>query len=399
MVKALFTICAGLGPGQLSSLYGSVDLRRAAANWDSLAIEQVLVGEWDLPPHPGRYIKAEVATTAGDNPTLGELLHSAAEQASHAWLLLLEADALLAPELIHDLNQLCSNPNLRRLALGRSWRLRREQLAATPDAEQLSACIERHGCCDGPQYPGWLLVPRGCLLSPPATLDCSLQQAVPWLCGAAAQLGWPLLEATAVAPLARPEPEQASAPAHHALPTPTAVVLPHRPGQPLLSLLLAAPQQQLQQLRDALLPTTTLPWEVIARPAEAGDGPGAVAAAWTSALEQAQAPIAWPLVEAPPLALLPVVLRCFESAGTDLLLLAWSLAGLTMPAGEAWQQQPGSLVLQTAWLRRIGGFAPTLEPNDALLAARQAAVARGAQVRLLPLMAGHGGGAAVATAR
>lgn len=203
----------------------------------------------------------------------------------------------------------------------------------------------------------------------------------------AQQLGWPVLDASAAAPLVRPiaaaAAEQPSwARSRHA----SGVVLPHRPGAPLLSLLLAAPQAQLDQLRAALCPCPSLPWEVVARPVETPELGGELAAAWNSALDQCDAAIAWPISHnLPPLALLPVLLRCFEQPAVELVQLG------PLPT-------PGALVIQTAWLRRLGGLAEQGSAAEAFNALEQNARRRGACCLNLPLpaCASTAGGAATA---
>jgi len=149
----------------------------------------------------------------------------------------------------------------------------------------------------------------------------------------------------------------------------------------------AAPDAELARFSTALRPAPSLPWEVIARPAEARDPIGAVAAAWNSALAVAEADLVWPITEPPPLALLPVLLRRLDQAALDLLQLAWQLGDQTMPLRQDWHQEPGCLVLQTAWLRRVGGLPEGRSASQALLAVRRAAEERGAACSALPLIA------------
>ena len=362
---ATVTICAGLN----SSHY----LHQVVPNWSAAGLPQILAGECDLSPDALRTVWPEIATTAGDAPRLDELLRYSARHARSDWLLLIGPDTLLSRPLLDTLTQLCRPGSPRRLVLGRAWRKRVDALAnaSTPqDPDSLWNRIEAEGVLDGPGQIGWMLLPRGVLLAAPSELSAEPAQAAPWLIGCARQLGWPVLDATAAAPALRlGEPALRLV---DPMPQPTAVVRPHQPAAPLLSLLLAASEADLERLQDQLLPAVSLPWEVIARPAEPADGPGDVAAAWSSALAVARGELAWPIAEAsPPLALLPVVLRSFEQPGVELLQLG------PMPG-------PGALVAPTAWWRLLGAWRDDLPPAEAMAAARQQALARGARLRQLP---------------
>lgn len=437
----MFTLCVGIGPRQTGTLDGPDDLERAASRWDRLGLEQIVAGECDLAEHPGRRRVAEIGTSAEDEPLLGDLLGLAAESARHEWLLLVSGDAVLSQALVTNLAQLCRPGCPKRLVIGRAWRLERQWLqsldeAVDPDGA-LAEAIDRHGRLFAAEPPDpdteadadacgdWVLLPRGALLEPPASLSCDPQQALPWLIQAARLLGWPVLEATAAAPLVRPaaaplvrlaEANQDSAGAWRswgsrgapgdatgaseaswgaarrggvpAAARASGVVLPHEPGTPRLSLLLAAPERELERLAAALRPAPSLPWEVVARPAEPAGDPTAVTAAWRSGLLAARGELAWPVIDPPPpLALIPVVLRSCEQPGADLLLLSWLLDGLPMPPRLSWHQQPGCLVAQTGWLRRAGGFSDAIPAADALLQLRRRAEARGARSRALPISA------------
>lgn len=396
---SVFTLCVGVGPSQPGAVDGPDDLLRAAARWDQLGLEQLVAGECELPHHPRRRRFAEIGTTSNDQPLLADLLRCAAEAASHGWLLLVSGDLLLSRMLVNNLAQLCRSESPHRLVIGRAWRLGRDRLAslsmaADPETAQqrsmdtaLQEAIDQEGCLDGPERPAWVLLPRGALLAAPAQLSCDPAQALPWLVEAAGLLGWPVLEATAAAPVARPELPGGTTQGELIV-EPTGVVLPHAPGAPLLSLLLAAPERQLQRLVQALSPAPALPWEVVARPAEPAGDPGAVTAAWNSALTAARGELAWPITDQlPPLALIPVVLRSFEQPGADLLLLSWEVNGLAMPPGLAWHQQPGCLVAHSRWLRRVGAFRESLPAAAALLQVRRQAERRGARSRCLPISA------------
>lgn len=362
---APFSLCAGLGATD------STALKRAAQNWDDLKLEQILVGETNLLPHPQRKIRAEVSCTGRDEPALIELLRLAAQLASEEWLLLVPADALLTPSLVENLRQLCRPGSQRRLVIGRAWLLPEAEISP---GDQLEQRQNRYGLLDPPGSVSWLLLPRGALLAAPAELSCRPADAAGWLTNTAQQLGWPVLDATAAAPLLRPATRSAIQPQTlTARSQASGVVLPHRPGAPLLSLLLAAPQAQLNSLAAALRPCSSLPWEVVARPAETAGPTGELAAAWNSGLEACQAAIAWPIsANLPPLALLPVLLRCFELPAVELVQL-----GL-------WPR-PGGLVIQSAWLRRLGGLSEHGSAAQALDALKQKAQKRGANCLQLPL--------------
>ena len=361
---ALLTLCAGLS--------GSRHLHQAVHNWSAAGLPQILAGESDLPPDALRTLWPEIATTAGDAPRLDELLRYAERHATSNWLLLIGPDTLLSRPLLDTLSQLCRPGSPRRLVIGRAWRERadaRPNASPPQDPDSLWDWIEADGVLDGPDQIGWVLLPRGSLLAAPAELSCEPAEAAPWLIRCARQLGWPVLDATAAAPALRlGEP----VPAVDPMPQPTAVVRPHQPAAPLLSLLLAAPEAELEHLQAQLLPAASLPWEVIARPAEPADGVGAVAAAWTSALAVARGELAWPITEAaPPLALLPVVLRSFEQPGLELLQLGPTLG-------------PGALVAPTAWWRLLDSWRDDLPPAEAMARVLRQAQGRGACLQPLP---------------
>lgn len=374
---ALLTLCAGLN--------GRMHLPQASASWSALGLPQILAGESDLPADPLRILWPEIATTSRDAPRLDELLRFAAGQARTEWLLLIAADAVLSEPMVQTLVQLCRPGSPKRLVLGRAWRL---GAAAAKASATLAEQIQLAGVLDSPDQFAWGLLPRGTFLAGPPTLSCEPQVAAPWLMAQAHHLGWPILDATAAAPmvcLSQPEPPRALQLPDRPIVQPTDVVRPHRAGEPLLSLLLAAPQVDLERCRQQLLPVASLPWELIARPAEPSDGPGAVAAAWTSALAVARGELAWPITASlPPLALLPVVLRSFELPGVELLQLGQSPA-------------PGGVVAPRAWWRLLGGWRENLAADDAMASALQQARARGACLHRLPFNPHPRTAAAVAT--
>jgi nucleotide-binding universal stress UspA family protein len=375
---ATLTICAGLS--------GSRHLHQTVHNWSAAGLPQILAGESDLPPEALRTLWPEIATTAGDAPRLDELLRYAERHASSDWLLLIGSDTLLSRALLDNLSQLCRPGSPRRLVIGRAWREHadaRSNASTAQDPDSLWDRIESEGVLDSPEQIGWVLLPRGALLAAPPELSSEPAKAAPWLIRCAQQLGWPVLDATAAAPALR---LGGPVPAVEPMPQPTAVVRPHQPAAPLLSLLLAAPEAELERLQAQLLPAASLPWEVIARPAEPADGVGGVAAAWTSGLAVARGELAWPITEAAlPLALLPVVLRSFEQPGQELLQLG------PTPG-------PGALVAPTTWWRLLGAWRDDLPPAEAMAAALQQALARGACLRQLPFRpapAARAGAAAV----
>jgi hypothetical protein len=352
----LFTICAGLD--------GSPHLAQTSANWSALGLPQILAGESSLLPDPLRTVWPEIGTTSSDQPRLSDLLRFAAEHARSEWLLLLAPDTLLTPSLRAALSQLCRPGSPRRVVVGRVW------YGVDHSVDPLAA-IEQGAVLDPPQRFGWMLLPRGALVAAPPDLGCAPHQAASWLTDGARQLGWPILDATAAAPALRLGSAEVDGPWPTPVP-PTAVVRPHQPGAPQLSLLLAAPEAELERCRQQLLPAPSLPWELIARPAESSDGPGAMAVAWTSALAAARGELAWPITAAlPSLALLPVVLRSFELPAVDLLQLGIDPA-------------PGAVVAPTAWWKRLGGWSEAASGADAMAAAVRLARERGACLSQLP---------------
>jgi hypothetical protein len=375
---APFTLCAGLGAGP-----GSSALRRAARHWDALQLDQILVGETDLPPHARRQLCAEVASTSNDQPALAELLRLAAELSQQDWLLLVPSDALLTSSLVDNLSQLCRPGSPRRLVFGRAWRLPEMELG---DEEPVESQLDSKAQLDPPGLVSWLLLPRATLLAAPAELSCCPADAADWLIRSAQQLGWPVLEASAAAPLLRPALQGAHPrPPFSSTSGASGVVLPHRPGAPLLSLLLAAPEAELERLSALLCPSPSLPWEVVARPAEAAEAAGELASAWNSAFEVCQAAIAWPITaNLPPLALLPVLLRCFERPAIELVQLG------PLP-------RPGALVIQSAWLRRLGGIRDQGSAAQAFNTLQQQALQRGGTCLTLPLTASRPTAATAAT--
>jgi hypothetical protein len=386
---ALFTLCCGAA---------GTGIELAATNWQNLGLDQLIVGETSLAPVSGRQLIAEVATTLEDKPCLGPLLGEAASRSQASWLLLLPPDACLTPGAIHNLEQLCRPGRPRQLVIGRSWRLPAPTLSDPSlclDPKRFDASIAAAGHLDSPAQPSWVLLPAGCFSHAPPSLACTPEAAIPWLVQQARWLGWPVLEASSAIPVVRPrqfQTRESQARDPHGgpagAPLCTGVVLPYAADAPKLSLLVAAPEDQLAQLQAALCPAPSLPWEVIARPDWTGQGPGSLAAAWNSALADARGELVWPLAAVlPPLALIPVLLRCFDAPWVDLVQLASRLGDQHWPATDPSRVAPGCLVAQRTWIERLGGFDEHLPSHRILQQFRQRAQARGASLRHLPLEA------------
>ena len=344
-----FSVCTAVAePGLL----------RAAENWSVLGIEHLIFGECELPPSPQRRVFPEIRLTSDDQASLADLLGCAALHASHPWILLFEHPALLTPDFVRSIDELCRPERLSLLALGRAWRLPDPALdnpLLPLDEQLLHGAMATAGVLDHPGCPSWLLLPRGSFVHAPAALSWRPSACLAWLVAQARTLGWPILEASAAAPLLVPE----STPCAPLLPGPawrscrdaTGVVLPFNPGAPRLSFLLAAPEAELPELAEALKPAASLPWEVIARPDLGPDaGPGSTAAAWNSALAEARGDLVWPLsTQLPSLALVPTMLRCFDAPVVDLVHLPQSCAGRVISDASAARLQPGCLVAGRGW--------------------------------------------------
>ena len=386
---ALFTLCCGAA---------GTGIEPAAANWQNLGLDQLIVGETSLAPLSGRQLIAEIPTTLEDQPCLGPLLAEATSRSQAPWLLLVPPDACLTPGAIHNLEQLCRPGRPRQLVIGRSWRLPAPTLADPSlclDPKRFDASIAAAGHLDAPTQPSWVLLPAGCFSHAPPSLACTPEAAIPWLVQQARWLGWPVLEASSAIPVVRPRDSHAPHSQARDLlgglaeaPPCTGVVLPDAADAPKLTLLLAAPEDQLEPLQRALCPAPSLPWEVIARPDWPGQGPGSLAAAWNSGLAEARGELVWPLAAVlPPLALIPVVLRCFDAPFVDLVQLASRLGNHHGPATDPTRIAPGCLVAQRPWIGRLGGFDENLPRHRILQQFRQRAQARGASLRHLPLEA------------
>lgn len=377
-----FVLCCGAG---------STNFEAAAANWQALGLQQLVFGESRLHPTPERQLLEAVPHTPEDVPCLGAVLAGAAGLAAAPWLLLLSAEAQLTPTAVANLSQLARLDQPQQLVIGRAWRLPPEQFrdAGIPQAQgHWDDAIAAQGRLDPPSQFSWALLPRAALLQAPAWLGASPEQAVPWLVQQARSLGWPVLEASSAIGLVRPaSPVPQRPPSRQARPPAcTGVVLPHAAGAPRLSLLVAAPAEQLDGIVETLRPAGSLPWEVIVRPDLAEGAPGSTAAAWNSALAEARGDLVWPLgAHHPALASFAYVLRLFDQPWVDLAQWAWRLGAHHHPADDPHRVEPGTLVAQRSWIERLGGFDESLDARAALLGLRQRALERGALLRSVPL--------------
>jgi hypothetical protein len=369
-----FSLAAGIGATDS-------DPSTILGNWEVLDLPHLLVGECNLDSQPQRHHIAEVGTTDNDQPRLADLLQQANQHSQRDWLLLCSPDLNFAADLCTNLPQLCRSDTAPRLISGRAWSqpTPQDQLSSH-HPEVIAEVIHNEAHLDPIDQPSWALIPRGFLQQAPLQISCEPHQMLPWLLDAAGQLGWPHLDATAIVSCLRGQ----SRPAPATLGAANAVVLPHQPGAPRLSLLLAAPEHELEALIQQLLPTEQLPWEVIARPDDVG-----LTVAWSDALRAAQGELCWPLTPPlPPLALLPRLLDCFDSPGIEFVQLAWSLNGAIRPGNDPCHQEPGCLVGHTAWWRRLlPALEPDLEAHQTLLRLRRLANERGANLYHLPMVA------------
>lgn len=385
MTQHPFSIAAALGAD-------NSDTGAISANWQALDLPHLLIGEGQLPPHPLLRHQPEVSTCNDDNPRLRDLLQCAATELESDWILLCSSELQFSADSCSQLSQLCRQGAPRRLMMGRAWchggNGEHSSNGIPPD--QIEAIIDQGAVLDPLERPSWALLPRGLLLDPPAEISCSPKVMLPWLTATTAQLDWPQLEATPIVPCLR----HRTAPADPITVVPRAVVLPHTPNTPRLSLLLAAPEDQLAAHTNQLQPQPGLPWEVIARPAEVG-----LLTAWRDGLEAACGELCWPLTPPlPPLALIPAVMQAFDSPGIDLIALAWSRNGSVQPGNDPYHQEPGCLAAHTAWLKRLLNTtdynarvhstprAPA-EAEESLLQLRQRAIFLGAGLHHLPLVA------------
>jgi len=392
--KIPFTLCACISAAAQSSVDANQqNIFQAVANWEALGINQIIVGESDLPAQLQRNLVADVCTTANDEPQFRELLRCAELLTADDWLLLVQPEILLSNEFIFNLSTQCSTGNKERLMFGGSWLLRTtllNQLVNT--SSEITELINNHGILGPADQPGWVLFPRGMLQSAPVELGANPIAALPWLIECANILNWATFDCTAIAPVAKPieTKHQAKVMEYNTTSQYSAkrIILPSNKSRSRLSFLLAAPEAVLQKLQAKLCSTSSLPWEVICRPAEPEDGFYGITTAWNSALASAKSNLAWPITATlPKLALLPIILSRMEKPGADLLLLSWCIGQQQMPARESWHQEPGCLIAQTDWLHRVGGFKETLNAAASLLLIRNEAERRGATCAVLPLNA------------
>jgi len=364
-------------------------IEAAAANWQAFGLQHLVFGDTGLMPAPQRLIRPEVPTTRRDEPCLSAMLVAAAELTVASWLLLLPDDAHLTPAALRNLAQLVRPGASHQLVIGRAWRLPPRYFRDSPVAHDQAAvdgALADAGCLDPPSAFSWALLPRGALLQAPREIGTGPDQALPWLVEQAALLGWPVLEASSVIPVLRPAslshlPELAR-------PRCTGVVLPHEPGAPRLSVLLAAPAHRLDALVAELAPAPSLPWEVIVRADDRDTAPGSTAAAWNSALEEARGDLIWPLTDRlPSLPLLPAVMRAFDAPWVDLLQLGSRVGSHHLPAADPHRLQPGCLVVHRSWWRRLGGLDGSFDAAPSLKHLLRRALERGACWKPLPLEA------------
>ena len=385
-----FTLCIGMGALHNDNK-NFENLQRAAINWLNLEIEQIMVGETELTMHPLRKIRAEATTDINDEPCLSDLLLFAQKEASNKWLLLIDHNCILSHVTKNNIQQLCRSDSTAKIIVGRAWEIEQTKLKelnlSTKETTKLDELIDNQAIINGIDKPGWALFPKGILCNAPKEISCSSEKAIPWLMKSAIINGLPVLDGTAIAAILKPRyTNTINNHQVHSIDTyAQRAILPHTPHNPKLSLLLAAPEHELDLIVKKLCPNNKLAWEVIGRPAEIDDEEGLVAA-WNSGLEVARGEIAWPITRNnPPIALIPIILKSFEIPGVDFLTLNWDLAGEIMSGDVAWHQQPGCLIAQTNWLKRLGAIPKSTKANKALLELKKNAVKRGAIIKSLPI--------------
>lgn len=378
--KAALTLCAPCGPAT------TLD---ATTYWDASGLDQLLFGEWPFEVGRRGTLHPEVNTARDDWPCLADVLREGSLRTSAGWLLLLTADALPSTALIQALIGFLSTQPRPQLIFGRSWRVDPERWAMLrnlgPHPEQENAIREALGVSGSLDHPGevsWLLLPQGTLSGAPAEISAEPRSAAPWLARRATESGWLVLDATWAAPLVRPRamdpPLQASVRrwihSDGALPA-------GAQGGPRISFLLVGGPDRLRQGVDQLLPTTTLPWEVVVRQVRDEASAAEVVVAWNDALLEAKGDLVWPLWnELPRLGSVPTLLRCFQPAWVDLVSTCFRIGSQLMPASDPAQNPPGTLVLRRAWLERLGGFPAAETAAHSLLRLRSDAETRGASV-------------------
>jgi hypothetical protein len=347
---ATITLCS-------ADLGGSATTR-TAEQWDELGLYQLVFGEASLPASPSRRLIPEVFTNTHDQPCLHDVLRQASELASTNALLLVDHNLRPSTAMLTALEALTGLPGRPILVHGRAWQL---PLEFDPRLDQQSlagAIADPRARLDPPHRPAWVLLPRNSLLQAPPELSSAVTDAAPWLAEQARLAGWRVLEATPACPCLRLGSTDTPTGLDSSIrPYAEAVVEPERPGQPRLSLLVAAPEDTFAAWQAHLLPTPRLPWELVLRPDPDPSQPGATLAAWSSGLEVARGEIIWPLAGSmPPAALLPVLLNFFNQPWLDLALIGSSRAGQIRPAGAARLGLPSTMALRRNWLSRCGGF-------------------------------------------
>lgn len=336
-------------------------------HWERLGLQQVLAGETHHGEAKQRTLIRDLDTTAEDEPRLRDLLKRIHQLSDAPWILLAEPGLQLGESMQTALAELCQGSDQRLLAYGRSWR---------PE-------VGPGGRLDEPTRISWCLIPSGAFCHAPTTLSCHPSDCGPWLVEQGLRSGWRVLDATGAAQSwCRPSTFGGPLPATL---TSTGAVLPHRPGQPRLSFLVAEERGQtwIEQTQRSLLPDPALPWEVVAAP---GGGPKALLQAWDHAFQHCQGDLIWPLGETlPPLALIPAVLRRFDQPQTDLLQLSYSQGGVTQGLDRHSPSPAGSLIVQRQWIQSLGGFSAASDLNSL----KRSALQLGARCQDLPLCLGE----------
>ena len=334
-------------------------------HWESLGVQHVLAGESLYSEAKQRTLIRDLDTTAEDEPQLGDTLKRIRQLSGAAWILLVEPGLQLGESMQTTLSELCQGSSPRLMAYGRSWRPQ----------------VGQGGRLDEPTRISWCLIPAGAFGQAPKTLSCQPSDCGPWLIEQGLRSGWRVLDATAAA-LSWCRPSRFKG----ALPTrlgSTGAVLPHRPGRPRLSFLVAEHRGQswIEQARRSLLPDPALPWEVVV-----AGGQEPLQQAWDQGFQSCQGDLIWPLGGTlPPLALIPAVLRRFDQPQTDLLQLSYSQGGIAQGLDRHTPSPAGTLIVQRQWIVSLGGFGAVPD----LSSLKRSAMQLGARCQDLPLCLGE----------
>lgn len=378
----------------LCGLCGPATTLEASACWDDCGLDQLLFGEWPIGAGRRGKLLPDVNTAQDDWPCLDDVLRQAALRSAEGWLLLLPAEALPSAALLRAMLDFLATQPSPRLVLGRAWRVSAECWAtlrssgSRPEQDSiLRQALREEGILDPPGEISLVLLPREALSGAPADLSAAPRSAAAWLARRARECGWPVMDATWSAPLVRPASMDSPLQGPARRPIPSDGLLPaEKSGGPLLSFLLVGERDRLQLGLEHLLPTATLPWEVVAREVPIQANPGGVAAAWNDALPDAQGELIWPLWNrVPKPGTAATLLRCFEPGWVDLVITGFRIGTELMAPGDPTQIPPGTLVVRRQWLERLGGFPAADSPTQCLLRLRRDAVARGATQHPLPL--------------